>query len=277
MPKSAKSCVFCGATSDLTNEHVIPEWLQKRLGIQGLTFFSSLNTLVESSSTVALGLNRPLFHSQVDREHLFASLLNGNVCGACNHGWMSDLERGVQSFLLELIHNERDIQTLSKNETLLLTLWTAKTAYAWYFAAREPPLVPDDHPRRLQSKLEKIEPNAIVIASQIQPDVNYNHYFSSDWQCRNAGANVDAVEGIQKRAYKLSFQLLHLHLMIAHWPEREWSFIIVPGIHHVIHNSHARFFWLPAWEPMPSPIQFKTPLAHEVFHSAVSVSKDAPD
>lgn len=83
LPRSRK-CLFCGQVAD-SREHVIPEWLSKRMGIRELGFHPA-----HYSEAGGLEL-RPL----IKCEHLRTK----QVCRTCNSGWMSALEAWAQNRL----------------------------------------------------------------------------------------------------------------------------------------------------------------------------------
>ena len=111
MAVMAGLCVFCGARAD-SREHVWPRWLSRLLAQYnpgGL--FTIENTLRPdrgpfSSAGMDLKLRR--------------------VCGACNNGWMSDLEAAAQPVLAPMI--EGWPTTLSADQQEIAAAWAMKTA-----------------------------------------------------------------------------------------------------------------------------------------------------
>lgn len=77
-----KQCLFCEQSAG-SGEHVIPEWLSKRMAIRDLGFRPA-----HYSETGGLTL-RPL----IKCEHFKTK----QVCDTCNRGWMRDLELWAQS------------------------------------------------------------------------------------------------------------------------------------------------------------------------------------
>lgn len=217
----------------------------------------------------------PTVESRIDRLHAYSSLVCGSVCTSCNNGWMGQLEGEVRPFLLELISNEKDVRRLTDNEKLSVARWAAKTAYSWYFAFGPPPLVPSGHPRELFLDTTSLPRGVAVFASQIYPDCEYNHYFSSEWNVRVASGGIipASIEQMQQGSYKLSFQINHLHLMVAYWCVPEWWFIPVPGLHNLLHLSSARVFWLPYDATYQTPAHHSQKWAHQILHFALGITE----
>jgi hypothetical protein len=77
-----RTCVFCGDPAN-SREHVIPEWLSKRMAIRDLSFQPAHYSNVEGYEV------RPPIKC--------ATLKTRQVCKGCNNGWMSSLESWAQS------------------------------------------------------------------------------------------------------------------------------------------------------------------------------------
>ena len=100
-------CIFCGSNDRMTNEHVFPLWLQRRMGI---------------GKQVLKIVSGPQ-----DREHVYNKHVNGHVCETCNNGWMATLEEKVKPTLTKMLENQK-ITGLSNREVGDLALWVSKTA-----------------------------------------------------------------------------------------------------------------------------------------------------
>jgi len=92
--KRRKTCLFCdnllqskqSAKSPKSDEHVIPEWLQKHLGISGDYIRP---TRVRTDGTGIIDV----------RTHLMGAFKAGTVCSKCNQGWMATLEAETKPHL----------------------------------------------------------------------------------------------------------------------------------------------------------------------------------
>jgi hypothetical protein len=108
--RAARSCVFCGSTSNLTREHVLPDWLSE-IGLD-LTpsghQFGRLNKVPRQWSA------RP-FTTKVRM-----------VCATCNNGWLSVLENAAKPMLAPLIRGES--RRVPYDDQALIAAWTCKTA-----------------------------------------------------------------------------------------------------------------------------------------------------
>jgi hypothetical protein len=82
----ARSCIFCGA-GPTTREHVWPDWLRRKLGIEEAVRHTSL---VERGGKVA---EEWVFN---DRPYKLTAKV---VCAECNGGWMAQREEAAKSIL----------------------------------------------------------------------------------------------------------------------------------------------------------------------------------
>jgi hypothetical protein len=105
------TCVFCGFSGKLTGEHVFGDWLTRiGLGLEPVPHAAGrLNRIGRG-----LGV-RPPFRQTVR-----------DVCGACNHGWMSRLELAAQRGLTPFILGE--FGTIGPDDQGLIAAWVQKTA-----------------------------------------------------------------------------------------------------------------------------------------------------
>jgi hypothetical protein len=106
----ARSCVFCGATSNLTREHVLPDWLTEI----GLDLASSEHQFGRLNRVPRQWSSRP-FTTKVKM-----------VCATCNNGWLSVLEGAAKPVLKPLIRGES--RRLHDDDQALIAAWTCKTA-----------------------------------------------------------------------------------------------------------------------------------------------------
>jgi hypothetical protein len=107
---SARRCVFCGSTSDLTREHVLPDWLKSI----GLDLAPSLHQSAPLNRVPRQWSSAP-FKTTVKL-----------VCASCNNGWLSSLEDSARPVLTPLIRGES--RRLPTGDQALIAKWTCKTA-----------------------------------------------------------------------------------------------------------------------------------------------------
>jgi hypothetical protein len=105
------TCVFCGAADTLTGEHVLGDWLSK-IGLD-------LDPVPHGAGWLnrvgrELGV-RPPFRQKVR-----------DVCGACNHGWMSRLEVVARRVLTPLILGQPG--RVEATDQGAIAAWVQKTA-----------------------------------------------------------------------------------------------------------------------------------------------------
>jgi hypothetical protein len=105
------TCAFCGTTGKLTGEHVLGDWLTKiGLDLEPVPHGAGpLNRIGRE-----LGVRSPFRQTVRD------------VCGACNHGWMSRLEVVAQRVLTRFILG--DPGEIRPADMGAVAAWTHKTA-----------------------------------------------------------------------------------------------------------------------------------------------------
>ena len=113
-----RSCVFCGQTSGLTNEHVWPEWVSKLLCERSSSFARySRRVTATDDTTTPTGRSRKL------------NVTVRAVCRDCNCGWLSDFENRVKSLASPLIAGESVAPgVLAPESQELLAAWAYKMA-----------------------------------------------------------------------------------------------------------------------------------------------------
>jgi hypothetical protein len=120
-------CAFCGEeiAANTPPEHVMPKWFKKFLGKGGM-FENRPGTLRsiagDSDVTTAWG-------NVSGRPSKYPQITVPDVCPACNHGWMSDLETKTSPILTPMIAGKR--VGFSVEQQLLLSRWIVKTAMTW--------------------------------------------------------------------------------------------------------------------------------------------------
>lgn len=106
-----KTCVFCGAGGKLTGEHVFGDWLST-IGLSEADSAHGVGPLNRSLRDI--GTTRPFMRKVRD------------VCGPCNHGWMSSLEATAKRVLAPLILGNAG--TISSVDLASIAAWAHKTA-----------------------------------------------------------------------------------------------------------------------------------------------------
>ncbi|MEO5722017.1 MAG: hypothetical protein ABIR71_11165 [Chthoniobacterales bacterium] len=114
----SKQCLFCDQSAG-NAEHVIAEWLSKRMAIRDLGFQPA-----HYSETGELE-RRPL----IKCEHLKTK----QVCGDCNHGWMSDLEAWAQNHFGPCVEPNATLADFVQLQSIpsereMIIRWLLKTA-----------------------------------------------------------------------------------------------------------------------------------------------------
>jgi len=129
---SKRKCIFCGAPPPLTREHVIPSWLQEYVGGGEPSKFVGTRT-----NFIGMPLD--------ERRASGNSFTLKSVCGTCNHGWMSQLEKGFAELLPRL---EADInpRRFTKGERTTISKWIIKTGIVAHLSSNYRQILPDDFP-----------------------------------------------------------------------------------------------------------------------------------
>jgi hypothetical protein len=125
-----KTCIFCNQSGSFkSDEHVIPRWILKLLGIEkdfkGAYEVKTLEKGVEVEKTS--NIEDVSFDVQLKRSMTYDGYLSGYVCDTCNHGWMCNLEATISPILGPLILGKRHPRTLKIEEKKLIARWAAKT------------------------------------------------------------------------------------------------------------------------------------------------------
>lgn len=106
----SRQCVFCRSESDLTREHVLPDWLTEI----GLDLEPSLHHVGPLNRLPRQWTAKP-FRTTVKM-----------VCAGCNNGWLSQMEGLAKPVIAPLIRGEP--RRLPYDDQALIAAWTCKTA-----------------------------------------------------------------------------------------------------------------------------------------------------
>jgi len=177
--ETQRKCSFCQTVlTARSKEHVIPVWLINYLCIDGMEISPQ---------------QRSMDGTIVDkREHTVDNLLLGPVCMDCNSGWMSKLESNVKSLLIELMEKNRSIDTLNKEEKLILALWTYKTALTLNLASNYTLKIPTTHFHKFYQEQSELPQRVIVLAQQHNQSQMDNSFFWNQqafWSIHNSDEN----------------------------------------------------------------------------------------
>ena len=107
----AKQCIFCGGDGPFTNEHIMPEWTAKLLGLGRV-------------SVSARKLDQP--KRSWESVGSFGTTVAA-VCKRCNTGWMSQLENLAKPILTRMIRPKGTV-TLGSDEQVVVASWLWKLA-----------------------------------------------------------------------------------------------------------------------------------------------------
>jgi hypothetical protein len=173
-----RHCIFCGNAAD-DREHLLPEWVRKILpSDQPVTHYRKVG-----------GVETPPWRKKPFREKAKF------VCGSCNHGWMSDLEKETKPLLAPAITHERscDFDLVGQ---WVLARWAAKTCYVMQMQAPEP-LAPQMHPVLLN--LNFIPPPHVTVwigshARAIQDPINSAYVQQPLWLAQDGEHPREQVE-----------------------------------------------------------------------------------
>jgi hypothetical protein len=124
-----RSCPFCGASSRLSREHLLPAWLQQILPSDELATHYRV--------TGANATDRIEWSSLPFRQR------SRCVCSGCNNGWMSKLESAAKPELSPLLHHRPT--SLGRSAQRVLSAWALKTCLVFQATQGRGALAPRDH------------------------------------------------------------------------------------------------------------------------------------
>ncbi len=128
--KSKRSCIFCSATTGLSREHLLPDWLQ---GV-----FPDVDFVTHY---------RVIGRSEHDRREWDARPFRDKVrfvCHTCNNVWMSQLEDAVKPIMIPMLKHGPCVMDRRAQE--LLATWALKTCLVFQASQTSaPPIAPRIH------------------------------------------------------------------------------------------------------------------------------------
>lgn len=198
-----------------SKEHVIPEWLQKYLGIGGAQLQQAIATTAEGTILKS-------------RTHAASSFQEGRVCGSCNNGWMNDLETESMKLLKELVDARVSLMSLSDGQRASLAKWAAKTAFVLSHTALLQRTPDVSQMRYMQENRGGIPPGVWVVAQMGPRSTDFRQIQRNQW-IHHTG--VEPLHNPPTASYKIGLQFRHLLLLVAYWPEEKSEMILSTGIH----------------------------------------------
>jgi hypothetical protein len=136
-----RQCVFCGA-SEVTDEHVWPEWVSRFLNDEVLpdVEFGKSRYETDPSTLEKRQLGRKWGGPQLD-------IKVKRVCEPCNGRWMSDIEKAAIPYLKPMIQGEQ--VPLDKRAREIVATWAFLRAVMAEYTHPEQIAVPESHRRWL--------------------------------------------------------------------------------------------------------------------------------
>lgn len=225
-------CLFCAnPLEDRAKEHVIPVWLQQRLGITE----DRIALIVAETETHRI-FNR--------RQHAVDQHLEGRICASCNNGWMSDLETDAVPLLTALLDRQKDISSLDLREKLLFARWAAKTAFMMNSASAFDRRVPADHFVQLYRSPKRLPGGVFVLAQQHRHTAAFNIFQFPNWDL--VGLPVPEsklIDDALATAYKIGFQLGSLLVAVGFFSIRRYVLYLRDGVHVCLSPLLPRVRW----------------------------------
>jgi hypothetical protein len=150
---SKRVCVFCGG-SPLTLEDAWPVWLA--------------NLVFPPGFVVRKSRGAPANMHAFNTTDIYVRVRQ--VCAACNNGWMSDLETGMENLLTPWL---RGLPTaLGLEEQQRIATWTVKTAMMLQFTRTGIRPIPPAHFTQLYARKTRPPDHSYVFIG-IEPDTVY--------------------------------------------------------------------------------------------------------
>ena len=193
-----RKCLFCGGEKNLTQEHVIAQWLQRELGISQETvwiFGGSENEI------------------KADRELVMNRFTDGRICRACNTNWMSKLEDENKEHILNLIKKkniENEFLYLSDGGNNSFARWAFKTALLLGSNVKDVLKIPPAH---FEALYHGNIPNGVMI------EIAFSDYVETvGWKVGDATWNES---GMDDAPYMVMLQLENLLIRVTYNPKKD--------------------------------------------------------
>ena len=263
-------CLFCGRVmppkrikdGGKTDEHIIPKWLIKHLGIRGASFRPGQMDV----------RSRTIIHS---RHHSVNSLVAGNVCSTCNGGWMAQLENEAEPLLKMLISDPHQIFGLTDVQRHIVARWTFKTAAVFNRASSF------GNPANDLSRPVPVEHLRAICAGQVPKDVavvgggcrcerSFDYFQSDNWS--GPANSVPLRPECQFRSYKVGLSFKDLLLAVAFYPDSEYHYGVMHGRYFPLWSG-ARGTVCAALEIEATPILSGSPVLESFVRAIFVVSR----
>lgn len=116
-----RACVFCGASKNISREHVIPDWVQKVAPRLSDTYTHMAYQFSEPShKNLFIGIKPRYKKGNLGNRTLF------QVCSDCNNGWMKQIQDQTVETLKPLIKGIWE--QLKAEDAAKIAVWSAMTA-----------------------------------------------------------------------------------------------------------------------------------------------------
>ncbi len=253
---SPRKCIFCDQelTGNRAKEHVVAQWLLEHLQIRDDDLLQAVartsdSQIVESRTIVT------------------RSMVEGRVCDRCNNGWMSDLENQVKSLLILLIDGKRTVYALTDEERLLVSRWSAKTAYVLSHATPLKETVEPTHLRFIAGNSTNLRPGVGVFAQQAVSTREFAYYQRNRWpEFTMVPGAGDPLPG----SYKIALEFRRLMLLIAYWPSPSAAFVLAAGVHLPLWPIQN--FYLCYYSPTEPPTPYDSHVVLDRFGSSLGIA-----
>jgi hypothetical protein len=209
LSNNVKICTFCKADLALvgkTNEHILPQWLQREWNLSD--DIVQPTHLDEKFEVISM------------RHHTVGSFVAGRVCALCNNGWMAKLESECKDLILSLAYGRRRIIELNDEEALRLGRWTAKTAYVLHTSSNWRPVVPDAHIYKLDTNDYRLPENVFVVGHTFKSSRDFSWAQTTQWEIFQKDCEIQSedVAKLKAEGYKIAIRLGGLFLMVFYNP-----------------------------------------------------------
>lgn len=222
-PTQIDACAFCDSRSDLTQEHVWPDWYSKELRTRGATLTGDI--VVNNRIEVIVP-----------------------VCGDCNNKWMSVLENDCKPLMISMENAAKkgspSIDLSASDQTRIAT-WAVKTAYL--IDAYQAPVVPRGFLHQFALDRVPNEWTAVWVAGYT-PDVAAR----SDKRPLDFLTSTGEPSNNSPNAFIVTFTILNIlfqvvgHFNGGNWKLQDDRWMYAGAVFRIWPNPAPRLTWPPA-------------------------------
>jgi len=169
------------------------------------------------------------------REHAVSAFVAGTVCGVCDNGWMSHLERQAKPVLISLIEDPRRLEQLDIEQRALIAQWTLKTAAmlnrASAYSAPDYPKsrpVPDNHLREIMNG--RLPSGVAIVGSGYPSSKPLDWIQFGTWI--TPSNSIELLQEDLNRSYKIALAFRGLVLAVVYYPSAEYHYAVIE-VHYV--------------------------------------------